>query len=348
MSVKDRLQIILITYNRQEHVKKTFEQFFYEGSPVADCDFLVQDNNSTDNTREIVEEFSKTHPNVKYVKNKYNLGISGTIARAMERADKDYVWILGDDDIYDFSNWNEVEKAINNNEKMICVARYALPDETKNSVVHQLLQLTFITGGIYKTELFNDTTIRNAYDNIYTLFPHISPIIALINNGGKIYVVDKAISDNGMDIETTDVSYTRGIKKTSELYDRTRYMSWILGWANIISLLKDKSLQNECMEVAIPNKYIYGSWERFYKIIHKQYIKSNYLNFFLDIYKVLSPKRRSKFKIKKYLHKLDSEETTLEHVLQNIFSVKKEDEHKVIRILGVKIKIHQKRYKKNM
>ena len=102
MTLNEKLEIILITYNRAEFVKRTFEQFFYEGSPVADIDFIVQDNNSDDNTKEVVKEYAKIHPNIKYTKNRYNLGLSGTIARAMEVASKDYVWIIGDDDKYDF------------------------------------------------------------------------------------------------------------------------------------------------------------------------------------------------------------------------------------------------------
>ena len=301
MSIKDRLQIILITYNRAKHVQKTFEQFFFDGSPVSNCEFLVQDNNSTDDTKEVVEKFAQTHPNVKYVKNKYNLGISGTIARAMERADKDYVWIIGDDDIFDFSNWQEVEQAINNNEKMICIARYVIPDEQKENPAYQLFQLGFITGGIYSTSLFNDTTIKNAFDNIYTLFPHIPPIIKLLNDGGKIYVVNKAIADNGMNIETTDCSYTRGVKNKNELYDRTNEMSWILGYSNIISLLKDKNLQHECVEIAIPSKHIYGSWDNFYYYIRKQYINTGKINYFKEIYDVLSSERQKPFKYNNFI-----------------------------------------------
>ena len=114
MSIKDKLQIILITYNRAKHVQKTFEQLLKDISPVKFFDILVLDNNSTDNTKEIVEEFQKKYANIKYSKNRYNLGISGNIAKAMEVASKEYVWIIADDDKFDFSNWNEVEYAINN------------------------------------------------------------------------------------------------------------------------------------------------------------------------------------------------------------------------------------------
>ena len=88
MSIKDKLQIILITYNRAGHVENTFKQILDEKSPVKDYNILVLDNNSTDTTRNVVEEWQKKYPNLKYQKNKYNIGISGNIAKAMEIADR--------------------------------------------------------------------------------------------------------------------------------------------------------------------------------------------------------------------------------------------------------------------
>ena len=241
MSVKDKLQIILITYNRAKFVQKTFNRFFYEGSPLYDYDFLVLDNNSTDNTAEVVKEFSKTHPNVKYSKNRYNLGISGNIAKAMEVADKNYVWIIGDDDKFDFSNWGEVEQAINNNEEIIIVSRYGIPDGCENNIPMQVGMLTFITGGIYKTSLYTDTVMRNTFDNIFTLFPHLVPVMHAINQNKKIYVVKKAISANGMDEEEKDCSYVRGYQN-EDLCLRTRSMNWWIGYANVCQMIKDKDL----------------------------------------------------------------------------------------------------------
>ena len=293
MSIKDKLQIILITYNRAKHVKKTFEQFFFEGSPVSDCEFIVQDNNSTDNTREIVEEFAKTHSNVKYVKNKYNLGLSGTIARAMEYANKEYVWIIGDDDIYDFSNFDEVEKAINNDEKMICISRYAIPDDKKDNIAYQLFQLTFITGGIYSTSLFNDTTIRNAFDNIYTLFPHLLPIIKFINDGGKIYVTDKAVADNGFKLEEKDCSYIRGIKNASELSKRTVFMTWILGYCNTVNLLNNKGLVSECIERAISYPDIFKTLDNFFEYL--LYLENNHISYFYEIFPLLNENKQKQY-----------------------------------------------------
>ena len=283
MSAKDRLQIILITYNRAKFVKQTFDRFFYEGSPVYDYDFLVLDNNSSDNTAEVVAEFAKTHPNIKYSKNRYNLGISGNIAKAMEIAEKDYVWIIGDDDKFDFSNWGEVEQAISNNEEIIIVSRYGIPDGCENNIPMQVGMLTFITGGIYKTSLYNDTTMRNTFDNIFTLFPHLVPVMQAINDNKKMYVVRKAISANGMDEEEKDCSYVRGYQNEN-LCLRTRTMNWWIGYANICQMIKDKDLAYKVFLNGVNG--ICGSEENLVRDI-ETYFSKDLLMQVVDVYQAL-------------------------------------------------------------
>lgn len=335
MSVKDKLQIILITYNRSEHVEKTLRYFLNENSPLKDYDFLVLDNNSSDNTYDVIKKWQENFSNIKYQKNNYNLGISGNIAKAMEVANKDYVWIIGDDDNYDFTSWQEVETAINNDEKVIVVARYTLPDSKKNNYAEQLLQLTFITGGIYKTSIFTDTTMRNAFDNIYTLFPHLVPVMDLVNAHEKLYVVDKAISDNGTDIEKTDCSYTRGA--TSEkLYPRSRKMSWIVGYANICSIIKDKKLRQNIFTAGV--KSIHGNYRKMFRFLFDNYNTKDDLMQLIDIYMILPFKYQIGFLIRLFLRKL----------FHFIIIISKTDTHRTFKIFGIKIRLKRKNAEKFM
>ncbi|MDR1123783.1 MAG: glycosyltransferase, partial [Elusimicrobiota bacterium] len=178
MKIKDKLQIILITYNRKKYVERTFNQLFAGDSPIKDYDILVLDNNSDDGTAEYVQKVMIERKNLKYHKNKYNLGLSGNIAKALETANKEYLWIICDDDLYDWNNWSEVESAINKGEELLCVARYILPNDKKDDPAYQLFQMTFLPASIFKTDLLNDTVMMNTFSNIYTLFPHLCPIIS--------------------------------------------------------------------------------------------------------------------------------------------------------------------------
>ena len=306
---------------------------------------MVLDNNSTDDTENYVKSLTNRYPNVKYQKNKYNIGISGNIAKAMEIADKEYLWIICDDDKYDWSNWNEVEQAVNKNEDVICVARYAIPEEKIDCTEYHLLQLTFVPAIIIKTSVYNDTNIRNSFDNIFTLFPHLFPIISFINKNKKIYILNKAVVDNGMDVINTDSSYIRGVK-SDDLCKRTRTMSWITGYANVCSMIQNKELKHKTMICAI--NFIHNGFKKFYKDIYFAYFeKGNWMQI-TDICLALDTIHCLKlffFASLIYIkHKILSSYSQDDKLYINFLWIKfkfnkyKDQKHTMIQILGIKIK----------
>jgi GT2 family glycosyltransferase len=56
MNIKEKLQIILITYNRQRHLRNTLEALFSMESPVRDLSFTIFDNASDDGTNILCTE----------------------------------------------------------------------------------------------------------------------------------------------------------------------------------------------------------------------------------------------------------------------------------------------------
>ena len=272
MTIQDKLQIIIVTYNRRHFLERTLQQLLDEKSPVRDFSITVLDNNSTDGTEELVKQFQQTHSHLKHHKNAYNLGLGGNIARALEMGTKDYLWVLCDDDVYDFSNWAEVEQAVERGEKCLCVSRYALPEEHKHQPEYQLLQMTFLPATIYHKSVFSDTVIRNAQDNIYTLFPHLCPVLPLINREDPIFVVSRAIVMRHEE-PGTDCSYLRGADP-GEIYPRSFSMRWLIGYADVLAVLKDKKLKARCLEVAAQAPDIAGSFPQAVRKIVQQAYKN--------------------------------------------------------------------------
>lgn len=270
--LKDTLEIILITYNRKPFLQNTFKQLLAETSPVRDLNILVLDNNSKDDTAALIQEKQKTYNNLTYHKNKFNLGIGGNIARALELASMPYIWTLADDDAIDWSAWPYLEEAIEQGKEIICAARYLIKDGEDNYIPALMQQLTFVSCNIYKTSLFTDTTMANIINNIYTLFPHLVPPIEHINKGGQIYVLPKALVKNDMRPET-DCSYIRGYDNDT-LYLKQRTMSWITGYANIIEHIKDKKLRQAVMQLPI-HREIHKGWFNFYNAMYNYYWKKN-------------------------------------------------------------------------
>lgn len=271
--ITEKLQIICVTYNRKDNVAETLKQLLAVESPVRHCDILILNNASTDGTDDAVSKYIAKYPNIRMVRNRRNIGGNANIARAMEFAEKDYLWILGDDDYYDFSNWAEVENAIEARERVIILSRYLLPDEHKFDLAWQLPQATFITGVIVSTVLYSDTVMTEVYNHIPTLFPQIIPIMNYVNDGGRMYVVDRTIVENGDRGEngrlSKDVSYTRGMDNsyTSPL---TRLTSWSSGWAMACMSIKDKSLRSRVALQGMINVFE-SSRLKWYKSLFRQF-----------------------------------------------------------------------------
>ena len=106
--LKDKLEIILVTYNRKPYLEDTLNQLFCDESPIKDCNFTILDNCSTDGSSELIQEYSKKYNNIKHIRHNKNIGGNANITRAIEIATKKYFWVLCDDDKYDWTNWKEI------------------------------------------------------------------------------------------------------------------------------------------------------------------------------------------------------------------------------------------------
>ena len=119
MNTKDRLQIILPTYNRAPQLKRTLEQLLADDSPVKDFDITILDNRSTDGTSNVIKNAQSLHPNIKHIRHRHNVGGNANIAKALEMGEKKYLWVICDDDLYDWTGWSNVEELIDNGEKLM-------------------------------------------------------------------------------------------------------------------------------------------------------------------------------------------------------------------------------------
>jgi len=362
MSLRDKIQLVLCTYNRKKYLKRTLEQLFAENSPIKDFDITILNNASNDGTSELIDEFCEKFPNIKHISRKVNIGGCANICGAYElgvNLGKEYVWVLCDDDRFDFSGWHEVEKLVEEKTDVICVADYCFktPQQRKNPA-YQLLQLTFVPGGIYRTELITDNVLTNMYNAIYTMFQSPCIAISAINNEKSIKVLSKSLVCSGLLFENADdihdVSYTRGIDE-KEMLKRNKDNCWVLGYANVLTLLKDKSKITEFFEAAVPFEQIYGSWEKFFNCYGVHFGGSDKFNYFYEIYLVLSEKHKKilaerycidiQIWLKKAGFPVKFTFPVLRKIfksfIQTLFSVKNcyDGKHKTIRFLGLKLNV---------
>lgn len=240
--LKDVLEIFIITYNREKYLKHTLEQVYSKNSPIRDFQITILDNKSTDGTSELIDKAIADFPNSKHVIHNRNIGGNANIARCYELAKKEYFWILCDDDEIDWGGWNNVEKAIlEENADCVVVSNYLHP---KQNLAQLVGQLSFVPAGIYKTVNLTDTVMQNIGFQISCCFPQLALVCKLINDNKKIVVLDDWIVKMVMHLEVA--SYSRGMD--SDKHPLMANMTWSIGFLKTIQMLKDESKKNEIIE----------------------------------------------------------------------------------------------------
>ena len=92
-----KVSIVIPTYNRADYLNECLESIINQNYP--NLEIIVSDDNSTDNTFEVVKKFQKKYPFIKYVKNnKYPQGPNGNKNNGLDYATGEIIGIFDDDD----------------------------------------------------------------------------------------------------------------------------------------------------------------------------------------------------------------------------------------------------------
>ena len=345
MSVKENLEIFLITYNRFEKLKYTLSRLL--DSPIRNYNIKILDNASDDGTKEFCEKFVQEHHNFKYIRNKINLGISGNIIKAMELASKKWLWILCDDDDFDWNNWGEIEDALNSDEYDIVHTTYSEGFRSEE-YAYIINEEAFIPTCIYNTKHITPLTMQNAYAMSYTLLPHHAIGCKVINEKGKIYVPQNRCVLQG----TSDkLNFIRIPKKG--MFHRLDDFQLLSGYVGAYKLIEDEVQRQKCNEVLCLGDNFKGSMCWFVS----DNPRHNLYNVFEILLSVNDENKKSMINLllqngyNDFLSLILLAFTTFKEtksikttLLKNIFSVRNSNgtNHKIITIFGIRFKIRKK------
>lgn len=91
---KPFFSVAIPTYNRAEDLRFAIQYLLNQ--TFQDFEIVISDNCSTDNTKEVISEFSS--PKIKYFRNKTHTDVMPNVRKAIGRAKGEYVFLHGDDD----------------------------------------------------------------------------------------------------------------------------------------------------------------------------------------------------------------------------------------------------------
>lgn len=91
------LSFIVPCYNVEPYVEKCIESLENQDIPKGEYEILAYNDESKDNTLQVLEKLAKKYQNVKVASHK-NKGLSGTRNRGIREAQGDFIWFIDSDD----------------------------------------------------------------------------------------------------------------------------------------------------------------------------------------------------------------------------------------------------------
>jgi abequosyltransferase len=96
-TVTTKLSICISTFNRAAFIGATIESILCQ--LTSDCELIVVDGGSTDDTEDVVSRYTSRFDRCRYVRQSANGGVDRDFDRAVELARGEYCWLFSDDDL---------------------------------------------------------------------------------------------------------------------------------------------------------------------------------------------------------------------------------------------------------
>lgn len=98
MDTKKRVSVVMATYNGAKYIREQLDSIIAQTYPVYEI--IIQDDGSTDGTKEICREYEAKYPYIHVYFNDRNMGLNENFKTAVMRTKGEFVAISDQDDIW--------------------------------------------------------------------------------------------------------------------------------------------------------------------------------------------------------------------------------------------------------
>lgn len=123
-----RFSFVTCTYNRAEHLKRTLISLVEQEYNPKNFQIIVINNNSTDSTSEVCEDFINRYStlNIEYYK-EVDQGLSFALNRGIKEAKGDYIIYVDDDETIGKQHLQKLEKHLRDHPEIGIIATPVIP-----------------------------------------------------------------------------------------------------------------------------------------------------------------------------------------------------------------------------
>lgn len=144
--------IAIPTFNRAKYLREAIISVLNQS--YKNIDIIISDNCSTDNTGQVVQEF--TDPRLRYFKQLENLGMVGNWNSCLNQANGEYFLLLSDDDVLEVNAVEQLLSAFDRPDVVISYCRFLYVDDEMSPV-----ELSIIAPNIESGHEFITNSLKN-------------------------------------------------------------------------------------------------------------------------------------------------------------------------------------------
>ena len=138
------ISIIIPSYNRVEVLRRTLKAIDRQNFELEDVEVLVMDDASSDDYGELVKEISNSAKFLlRYFRNNKNIGQGLTRNKAIDLAEGEYVFFIGDDTVPNFDFLKEHMRIHENNSDVAVLGKVVWADEVRNKFMNFIEPIQF-------------------------------------------------------------------------------------------------------------------------------------------------------------------------------------------------------------
>lgn len=266
-----KISVIIPNYNYANYINERLESIINQTYPVHEI--IILDDNSTDNSVEIIEQFIEKHKNIniKLIANKKNQGVFAQWLKGIENITGDYFWIAEADDL---SKPNFLETVIKGFDDKKTVLSYCETERIneKGKVIEKNSRgwVDIFQTGIYDKDFIMDgnTFIRNQL-SILNVILNVSSVVWKKGDYKKFFNAAKEFKVAGDWYIYSNVLKDGNVAYFCESLNRQRKHSMS------ISTIVNRDIEFD--EITKIQNMINGWYKPSREIVYKQNIRKNFL-----------------------------------------------------------------------
>lgn len=124
------VSVIMPSYNHEKFIREAIESVLNQ--TFHDLELITIDDNSEDNSREIIEEFAKKDKRMRKTFHKENLGIAKTLNEGIKNSEGEYIALIASDDMWALDKLEKQLNILKKDENLIVWCNSAIIDGYSN------------------------------------------------------------------------------------------------------------------------------------------------------------------------------------------------------------------------